>query len=133
MQILLFCTIYGPSCAILVLCYAYIYVLARYHARAIYTVEISIRQGGTEHITVSRYGQTLAITVGCFICLWMPFQVIITTNKHWRPLRMVFWFFDIEGLSLVSQSFCVADIYGLVIGGKFGLNLLDSRVPVENC
>lgn len=47
--------------------------MARYHARAIYTVEVSLRQqqdGGQP-----RYGQTLAITVGLFIFLWAPFQV----------------------------------------------------------
>lgn len=54
-------------------CYCYIYVVARYHARAIYTVELSLRQQDNSH---TRYGQTLAITVGLFICLWMPFQVL---------------------------------------------------------
>lgn len=54
-------------------CYCYIYVVARYHARAIYTVELSLRQQDYSH---TRYGQTLAITVGLFICLWMPFQVL---------------------------------------------------------
>lgn len=59
-------------------CYCYIYVVARYHARAIYTVEVSLRQQDYSH---TRYGLTLAITVGLFLALWLPFQVI-DSFKH---------------------------------------------------
>lgn len=78
-QLLLFCSVYGPSALILLGCYCYIYVVARYHARAIYSVELSLRQH--QDGTHCRYGQTLAITVGFFICLWLPFQVIITSTE----------------------------------------------------
>lgn len=74
LQTFLFFTVYGPCAVILLTCYCYIYVVARYHARAIYSVEISLRQNHGSH---SRYGQTLAITVGLFISLWAPYQVCI--------------------------------------------------------
>ncbi|KAL1461586.1 hypothetical protein WDU94_013468 [Cyamophila willieti] len=75
LQTFLFFTVYGPCAVILLTCYCYVYVVARYHARAIYSVEISLRQGSNG--SHSRYGQTLAITVGLFICLWAPYQVCI--------------------------------------------------------
>ncbi|XP_063231276.1 adenosine receptor A2b-like isoform X2 [Bacillus rossius redtenbacheri] len=71
-QLFLFCTVYGPSAVVLLACYCYVYVVARSHARAIYSVELSLRQHHDSH---SRYGLTLAITVGLFLCLWLPFQV----------------------------------------------------------
>ena len=74
-QFFLFCSVYGPSALILLVCYCYIYVVARYHARAIYSVELSLRQH--QDGSHCRYGQTLAITVGLFLCLWMPFQVSV--------------------------------------------------------
>ncbi|XP_046661659.1 uncharacterized protein LOC124354902 [Homalodisca vitripennis] len=76
-QFFLFCAVYGPCALILLGCYCYIYVVARYHARAIYTVELSLRQQDYSH---TRYGQTLAITVGLFICLWMPFQILMLVD-----------------------------------------------------
>lgn len=72
-QLFLFCSVYGPSALILLVCYCYIYVVARYHARAIYSVELSLRQH--QDGAHCRYGQTLAITVGLFLSLWLPFQV----------------------------------------------------------
>ena len=82
-QFFLFCSVYGPSALILLVCYCYIYVVARYHARAIYSVELSLRQH--QDGSHCRYGQTLAITVGLFLCLWMPFQVrIIQFHIHFN-------------------------------------------------
>jgi hypothetical protein len=78
-KLFLFCSVYGPSALILLGCYCYIYVVARYHARAIYSVELSLRQH--QDGTHCRYGQTLAITVGFFICLWLPFQVITNSTE----------------------------------------------------
>ncbi|KAJ9581093.1 hypothetical protein L9F63_023728 [Diploptera punctata] len=74
-QFFLFCSVYGPSALILLVCYCYIYVVARYHARAIYSVELSLRQH--QDGSHCRYGQTLAITVGLFLCLWLPFQTFM--------------------------------------------------------
>ncbi|KAL0269850.1 UNVERIFIED_CONTAM: hypothetical protein PYX00_007448 [Menopon gallinae] len=111
-QLFLFCTIYGPCCAILVLCYAYIYILARYHARAIYTVEISIRQGGSEHITVSRYGQTLAITVGCFVCLWTPFQSCMLVDIFNGTKLLGNWMSIYLSLPIFASSAINPWIYG---------------------
>jgi len=73
-QLFLFCSVYGPSALILLVCYCYIYVVARYHARAIYSVELSLRQH-QDGAHYCRYGQTLAITVGLFLSMWLPFQV----------------------------------------------------------
>lgn len=53
----------------------YVYLVARAHARAIYTVELSFRHQ-TQTLALPRYGQTLAVTVGAFLILWLPFQVI---------------------------------------------------------
>ncbi|KAI5706516.1 hypothetical protein M8J76_001195 [Diaphorina citri] len=75
LQTFLFFTVYGPCSVILLTCYCYIYIVARYHARAIYSIEISLRQN--QNGAHSRYGQTLAITVGLFISLWAPYQVCI--------------------------------------------------------
>jgi hypothetical protein len=83
-QLFLFCSVYGPSALILLGCYCYIYVVARYHARAIYSVELSLRQH--QDGTHCRYGQTLAITVGLFICMWLPFQVLTTAGPSGRAV-----------------------------------------------
>ena len=80
-QLWLFCAVYGPCAVIVLVCYAYIYVVARGHARAIYTVEASLRQAGHDPVH-SRYGHTLAITVGLFLGLWLPFQVTIHSYKY---------------------------------------------------
>ncbi|KAF4519060.1 hypothetical protein B566_EDAN001650 [Ephemera danica] len=85
-HIFLFSAVYGPCALVLLTCYGYIYVVARYHAKAIYSVELSLRQpqgNGTGGVTTgndtnnlagstatspaavtnhSRYGQTLALT-----------------------------------------------------------------------
>lgn len=86
-QIFLFSCVYGPCTLILLACYGYIYVVARYHAKAIYSVELSLRQPPPQLNTPtipttpavvtshSRYGQTLALTVGLFLTLWLPFIV----------------------------------------------------------
>lgn len=70
----MFCAVYGPSAVILVMCYGYIYFIARGHARAISEVRHSLQNGhGASGPT--RYGLALAITTGMFLGLWLPFQV----------------------------------------------------------
>lgn len=90
----MFCAVYGPSALILVVCYGYIYFVARGHARAISVVRHSLNHsppgnndglslgGGHGHnnnhsssSTSRRYGVALAITTGMFLALWLPFQV----------------------------------------------------------
>lgn len=67
----MFCAVYGPSAIILIVCYGYIYLVARGHARAILEVRHSLN-GNTG---APRYGLALAITTGLFLALWVPFQV----------------------------------------------------------
>ena len=73
-RIFLFLAVWAPSALILLCCYMYVYLVARAHARAIYTVELSFRNQ-TQTLALPRYGQTLAVTVGAFFILWLPFQV----------------------------------------------------------
>lgn len=73
----MFCAVYGPSALILVICYGYIYIVARGHARAIrYEVRQSTmrRAAVSTHTATARYGLALAITAGMFLGLWLPFQ-----------------------------------------------------------
>ncbi|KAL0130961.1 hypothetical protein PUN28_002506 [Cardiocondyla obscurior] len=57
----------------------YVYLVARAHARAIYTVELSFRHQ-TQTLALPRYGQTLAVTVGAFLILWLPFQTCMLVD-----------------------------------------------------
>lgn len=71
--VFLMCSVYMPCVVLVVGCYSYVYLVARNHHRAIYSVEISLRHSRD---TPSRYTSTLVITVGLFVCLWLPFQVL---------------------------------------------------------
>ncbi|XP_018568460.1 adenosine receptor A2b-like [Anoplophora glabripennis] len=82
-QLFMFCAVYGPSALILVVCYGYIYLVARGHARAIrsevrhsHTLQHSppTGGGGASAGGPPRYGLALAITAGLFLGLWLPFQ-----------------------------------------------------------
>lgn len=75
-RVFLVVAVWAPSALVLLGCYMYVYLVARAHARAIYTVELSFRHQ-TQTLALPRYGQTLAITVGAFLILWLPFQVSI--------------------------------------------------------
>jgi hypothetical protein len=77
--------IYIPVLVSVVTSYGYIYVIARSHARAIYSVEISLNHSGLievsdmSHTTVHhgghhRYGLMLALLIGALL-LWIPAQV----------------------------------------------------------
>ncbi|XP_014226443.1 uncharacterized protein LOC106652162 isoform X1 [Trichogramma pretiosum] len=72
-RVFLFLAVWAPSALILLGCYMYVYLVARAHARAIYTVELSFRNQ-TQTLAFPRYGQTLAVTVGAFFVFWLPFQ-----------------------------------------------------------
>jgi len=75
-RVFLVVAVWAPSALVLLGCYMYVYLVARAHARAIYTVELSFRHQ-TQTLALPRYGQTLAVTVGAFLILWLPFQVSI--------------------------------------------------------
>ncbi|XP_076234743.1 uncharacterized protein LOC143179413 [Calliopsis andreniformis] len=72
-RVFLVVAVWAPSAFVLLGCYMYVYLVARAHARAIYTVELSFRHQ-TQTLALPRYGQTLAVTVGAFLALWLPFQ-----------------------------------------------------------
>lgn len=72
-RVFLVVAVWAPSALVLLGCYMYVYLVARAHARAIYTVELSFRHQ-TQTLPLPRYGQTLAVTVGAFLILWLPFQ-----------------------------------------------------------
>ena len=83
--ICIFSLMFGPCQIIMILCYIYIWVVARYHANAIYSMERHVRKKGTETRTgrvcrtqgsSGKYGTTLAMTVGIFLLLWLPIQVL---------------------------------------------------------
>jgi hypothetical protein len=95
--------LYGPCLVCAVVSYGYIYVVARNHARAIYSVEVSLHNGNTCEITdtatlghSNRYGLTLAMILGSIIGCWLPIQVCafvdifsqntILMDRQWRLL-----------------------------------------------
>lgn len=82
-QLFMFCAVYGPSALVLLVCYGYIYIVARGHARAIrsegrhsFSHSPSVSSGPS----APRYGLALAITTGMFLGLWLPFQVGIENS-----------------------------------------------------
>ncbi|XP_034232894.1 glucose-dependent insulinotropic receptor-like [Thrips palmi] len=77
--VFLLCAVYAPCMVLVVGCYSYVYLVARNHHRAIYSVEVSLRHGHDAPYA-SRYTSTLAITVGFFVCLWLPFQMVIVVD-----------------------------------------------------
>jgi len=79
-RLFLVVAVWAPSAFVLLGCYMYVYLVARAHARAIYTVELSFRHQ-TQTLALPRYGQTLALTVGAFLILWLPFQVSIAQGR----------------------------------------------------
>lgn len=83
-QVFLVLAVWAPSALVLLGCYMYVYLVARSHARAIYTVELSFRHQ-TQTMALPRYGQTLALTVGVFLILWLPFQVNKRATLYYKP------------------------------------------------
>ncbi|PSN30194.1 hypothetical protein C0J52_27323 [Blattella germanica] len=109
-QFFLFCSVYGPSALILLVCYCYIYVVARYHARAIYSVELSLRQH--QDGSHCRYGQTLAITVGLFLCLWLPFQTCMLLDVFRGSRILSDWTAIYLSLPIFASSAVNPWVYG---------------------
>lgn len=118
-QLFMFCAVYGPSALILVICYGYIYFVARGHARAISEVRYSLNHsppvndgtrldgnGNASHASSPstssrRYGVALAITTGMFLALWLPFQV---GNKK-NLLFAIFFLFSGVQIYYLVESF----------------------------
>ncbi|XP_022250076.1 probable G-protein coupled receptor No9 [Limulus polyphemus] len=74
-RLFLFFSLFAPCLFFIFSSYAYVYVIARYHARAIFLVELSLRRQTGEVETEAKYGRTLAATTGLFLVTWLPFQV----------------------------------------------------------
>lgn len=105
-RIFLFCFLFAPCCLVIVGCYGYVYVIARSHARAIFSVEVSFRQTQATGSAEARYGRTLAVTVGLFLLLWCPFNVCILIGDI--GIHATFFL----GLLLLSNSAVDPWIYG---------------------
>ncbi|XP_035215982.1 trace amine-associated receptor 8a-like [Stegodyphus dumicola] len=77
-RVFLFTVLFVPCTLLVISSYGYVYAVARSHARAIFSAELSFRQ---HPLSGPKYGRTLAGTVGLFCLLWMPFQVVAFTDS----------------------------------------------------
>lgn len=81
-HILLLAAVFAPACLAIFICYFRIYVIARHHARAIAAVENSLHYNlHMQYIMKdTKYAKTLAIVIGTFLSLWLPFQICLLTE-----------------------------------------------------
>ncbi|KAG5323819.1 AA2BR protein, partial [Acromyrmex heyeri] len=102
-RVFLVVAVWAPSALVLLGCYMYVYLVARAHARAIYTVELSFRHQ-TQTLALPRYGQTLAITVGAFFILWLPFQTCMLVDIFYGTNILSEWAVVWLGLPILAHS-----------------------------
>ncbi|XP_043274227.1 uncharacterized protein [Venturia canescens] len=102
-QVFLVLAVWAPSALVLLGCYMYVYLVARAHARAIYTVELSFRHQ-TQTMALPRYGQTLALTVGAFLVLWLPFQACMLLDVFCGTKILSEWVVVWLGLPILGHS-----------------------------
>ncbi|XP_043679344.1 uncharacterized protein LOC122634454 [Vespula pensylvanica] len=102
-RVFLVVAVWAPSALVLLGCYVYVYLVARAHARAIYTVELSFRHQ-TQTMALPRYGQTLAVTVGAFFILWLPFQTCMLLDIFYDTNFLSEWAVVWLGLPILSHS-----------------------------
>ncbi|KAL2711452.1 Adenosine receptor A2b [Vespula squamosa] len=102
-RVFLVVAVWAPSALVLLGCYVYVYLVARAHARAIYTVELSFRHQ-TQTMALPRYGQTLAVTVGAFFILWLPFQTCMLLDIFYGTDFLSEWAVVWLGLPILSHS-----------------------------
>ncbi|EFN71684.1 Adenosine receptor A2b [Camponotus floridanus] len=102
-RVFLFVAVWAPSALVLLSCYMYVYLVARAHARAIYTVELSFRHQ-TQTLVLPRYGQTLAVTVGAFLILWLPFQTCMLVDIFCGTNILSEWAVVWLGLPILAHS-----------------------------
>ncbi|XP_050460418.1 uncharacterized protein LOC126856183 [Cataglyphis hispanica] len=102
-RLFLFGAVWAPSALVLLSCYMYVYLVARAHARAIYTVELSFRHQ-TQTLVLPRYGQTLAVTVGAFLILWLPFQTCMLIDIFCGTNILSEWAVVWLGLPILAHS-----------------------------
>ncbi|XP_075727156.1 adenosine receptor A2b-like isoform X7 [Rhipicephalus microplus] len=90
-RIFLLCAFYLPCLAVMTSSYVYVYVVARRHARAIYSVENNLR---TTLPPDRHYGWTLTLTVASFAFLWTPvaaFVVLEATSQEQYDQKATFY------------------------------------------
>nr|XP_034177731.1 uncharacterized protein LOC117603082 [Osmia lignaria]XP_034177732.1 uncharacterized protein LOC117603082 [Osmia lignaria] len=102
-RVFLVVAVWAPSALVLLGCYMYVYLVARAHARAIYTVELSFRHQ-TQTLPLPRYGQTLAVTVGAFLILWLPFQTCMLLDIFCGTNILSEWTVVWLGLPIMAHS-----------------------------
>ncbi|XP_076165998.1 uncharacterized protein LOC143145981 [Ptiloglossa arizonensis] len=102
-RVFLVVAVWAPSALVLLGCYMYVYLVARAHARAIYTVELSFRHQ-TQTMALPRYGQTLAVTVGAFLILWLPFQTCMLLDIFCGTDILSEWAVVWLGLPIMAHS-----------------------------
>ncbi|XP_075531988.1 adenosine receptor A2b-like [Dermacentor variabilis] len=90
-RIFLLCALYLPCLAVMTSSYVYVYVVARRHARAIYSVEGNLR---TALPPDRHYGWTLTLTVATFAMLWTPvvaFMVLEAASEEPYDQKTTFY------------------------------------------
>lgn len=117
-QLFMFCAVYGPSALILVVCYGYIYFVARGHARAISEVRHSLHHahshshGHGHSAGPPRYGLALAITTGLFLALWLPFQTCMLMDVFLGTSILSAWVAVYLALPILASSAFNPWVYG---------------------
>ncbi|KAL1512729.1 hypothetical protein ABEB36_002270 [Hypothenemus hampei] len=115
-QLFMFCAVYGPSLLVLLVCYGYIYFVARGHARAIRSEQQQSLHRHQQHYTGAvgppRYGLALAITAGLFVGLWMPFQLCMLLDVFFETDILTTWLSICLALPILSSSAFNPWIYG---------------------
>ncbi|XP_060555628.1 dopamine D2-like receptor [Ruditapes philippinarum] len=78
-RMLFISAIFTPACALILFFYFKIFRIARHHAHAIAAVENSIRSTLERQFVRSdtKYAKTIAIVIGVFLCLWLPYQICL--------------------------------------------------------
>ncbi|XP_023030512.1 trace amine-associated receptor 4 [Leptinotarsa decemlineata] len=116
-QLFMFCAVYGPSAVVLLVCYGYIYVVARGHARAIRS-EVRHSRHSAQRAPMTggpgppRYGLALAITAGMFLVLWLPFQVCMLMDVFIGTNILTAWISVYLALPILASSAFNPWVYG---------------------
>ncbi|KAH9490317.1 Octopamine receptor beta-2R [Bulinus truncatus] len=71
--------IFIPSCVAILVCYSRIFLVARHHAKAIAAVEFAIHRNIQFKFMIkdTKYAKTLALVIGFFLALWLPYLIYI--------------------------------------------------------
>ncbi|KAB0804199.1 hypothetical protein PPYR_01169 [Photinus pyralis] len=111
-QLFMFCAVYGPSALVLLVCYGYVYFVARGHARAISEVRHSLHYSSGATTGPPRYGLALAITAGLFLALWLPFQACMLMDVFVGTNILTAWAAVYLALPILASSAINPWVYG---------------------